>query len=133
MDINIYCFTIPVVVLPTTGCLLLFTILWLLFWWSHRGLGSFYFDPQDFVHYEKGVGRELPVSAATATFEPHIEYYTGSVKLMITVGAASIAFGGNQSPKAGIFVAKIIIAFSILYRKRETHDYGGSCVDCFWR
>jgi hypothetical protein len=38
-----------------------------------RGTTSLYFDPQDFVHYESGGGRELPVAASTATFEPHLK------------------------------------------------------------
>src|SRR5712691_10504641 len=29
------------------------------FWLSHRGTTSFYFDAQDFLHYEGGSGREL--------------------------------------------------------------------------
>jgi hypothetical protein len=36
-------------------------------------------------------------------------------KLLITVAAASIAFGGNQNGKAGILIAKFTLAFSILY------------------
>ena len=36
-------------------------------------------------------------------------------KLLITVAAASIAFGGNQRVKLGISAAKLILAFSILY------------------
>lgn len=36
------------------------------------------------------------------------------MKLLITVAAASIAFG-NQNSKTGIYLAKIVLAFSILY------------------
>jgi hypothetical protein len=36
-------------------------------------------------------------------------------KLLITVSAASIAFGASEAQRSGIFIAKIILAFSILY------------------
>jgi hypothetical protein len=94
---------------------LLFTVLWTAAWLSLRGSTSFYFDPQDFVHYEKGGGRELPVSAATNTFNSHLKNYIGVVKLLLTVAAASIAFGTDQHSRTGVFIAKIILAFSILY------------------
>jgi hypothetical protein len=76
---------------------------------------SFYFDPQDFVAYEGGAGRELPVAAATGTFAPLLRSYLDVTKLLITVAAASIAFGGGQNPPAGVLIAKIVLAFSILY------------------
>lgn len=76
---------------------------------------SFYFDPQDFVLYEKGGGRELPVAASTGTFDSFLKSYVDVTKLLITVAAASIAFGGNQHPSKGILVAKVTLAFSILY------------------
>jgi len=44
----------------------------------------------------------------------HLENYIGVTKLLITVAAASIAFGAGLNRK-GIFVAKIVLAFSILY------------------
>jgi len=106
---------VPLGAWPVVGCVVLFAVLWICFWWSHRGKRCFYFDPQDFVYYEGGADRELPVAAVTSTFAPHLENYIGVMKLLITVAAASIAFGANQSPRAGVFVAKIVLAFSILY------------------
>jgi hypothetical protein len=70
---------------------------------------------QDFVHYEGGGGRDLPIAASTSTFTVHLENYIGVTKLLITVAAASIAFGGRPNLSKGIFVAKIVLAFSILY------------------
>ena len=86
---------VPLGAWPVVGCVVLFAVLWICFWWSHRGKRCFYFDPQDFVYYEGGADRELPVAAVTSTFAPHLENY--------------------QSPRAGVFVAKIVLAFSILY------------------
>lgn len=107
--------SVPLGVWPAICCVLLFVVLWVAFWWSHRGIRSFYFDPQDFAHYEKGGGRELPVAASTGTFAAHLKNYVGVAKLLITVAAASIAFGANQNPRTGVLVAKVVLAFSILY------------------
>ena len=105
---------IPLAVWPVVGCVVLFGVLYVLFWRSHRGVPSFYFDPQDFAHYEGGAGRELPVAAQTGTFAPLLGSYLDVTKLLITVAAASIAFGATHQSR-GIFVAKLILAFSILY------------------
>jgi hypothetical protein len=82
----------------------------------------FYFDAQDFSHYEargddplKVGERILPVSAKQGTFEPFLDKYIGVVKLLLTVAAASIAFGSSQVTANGIFIAKIVLAFAILY------------------
>lgn len=109
------CFPIPLSLWPIAGCILLFVFLLLAFWRSNRGSSSFYFDPQDFAKYEEGGGRELPVAAKNMTFAPLLENYIGVMKLLITVAAASIAFGSTSPPKTGVFIAKIILAFSILY------------------
>ena len=106
---------VPPVVWPALGGAAIFGILLWIFWHSHRGIRSFYFDPQDFFIYENGNGRELPVSAQTATFEPLLRNYIDVVKLLITVAAASIAFAGGQKPPTGIVIAKVVLAFSILY------------------
>jgi hypothetical protein len=106
---------VPLGVWPAAVCCSCFAILFTIFFRGNRGGGSFYFDPQDFVHYENGQGRELPLSAATATFEPHLKNYLDVIRLLVTVAAASIAFGGSQHEKVGIINAKIILAFSILY------------------
>lgn len=97
------------------ACLIIFGGLHFLFRYWNRNGGAFYFDPQDFVAYEAGRNRELPVSARTGTFAPLLSNYTDVTKLLITVAAASIAFGGGQSPSKGILLAKVILAFSILY------------------
>ena len=69
------------------GCAALFISLLIFFWRSHRGMRSFYFDPQDFVHYEQGLGRELPVAASGGTFESQLRNYIDVIKLLITVAA----------------------------------------------
>jgi hypothetical protein len=61
-------------------------------------------------------GRVFPVSAQTATFEPMLKHYIGVTQLLVTVAAASIAFGGNnQTLGAPIVVAKLLLAWSIFY------------------
>ena len=85
------------------------------YWGAIRGSRSFHFDPQDFAHFENGGGRELPIAAETATFATHLGNYLGVIKLLITVAAASIAFRATDHTKTGISVAKILLAFSILY------------------
>jgi hypothetical protein len=106
---------IPLGAWPAIACSLCFGVLFALFFQANRGGASFYFDPQDFVHYENGQGRELPLSAENSTFEPHLKNYLDVIRLLVTVAAASIAFGGTQHEKGGIIVAKIILSFSILY------------------
>jgi len=61
--------------------------------------------------------RQLPLAATRgeSTFVPLLENYIGVAKLLITVAAASIAFGGNQNSNIGVYLAKIVLAFSILY------------------
>jgi hypothetical protein len=81
----------------------------------HRKEGYYYFDSQDFLHFEQGGNRELPKSAETGTFEPHLKNYIEVTKLLITVSAASIAFGGTQIGCNSASLAKIVLAFSILY------------------
>jgi len=61
------------------------------------------------------LNRPLPKASATATFAPHLKAYVSVTKLLITVAAASIAFGGSNTADLGVHVAKIILAFSILY------------------
>jgi hypothetical protein len=99
---------------PLIVCLAQFAILYVYFRRAN-GTSTFYLDPGDFVHYEQGGGRELPVAAKDMTFEGLLKNYIDVMKLLITVAAASIAFGATQNAKAGIIVAKIILAFSILY------------------
>jgi hypothetical protein len=123
MTTHVYCFAIPVAAFPGVSGLLLFLALWLWRLWCNRHGPSYYFDAQDFLHYEqKGAidlenegGRRLPQSAVSGTFAQHLKNYIGVTKLLITVSAASIAFGASEAQRSGIFIAKIILAFSILY------------------
>src|ERR1700730_11576011 len=89
---------IPSTIWGAVVCFIIFSGLFALFQYWNRNAGSFYFDPQDLIAYEAGHGRELPVSAATGTFAPLLGNYTDVIKLLITVAAASVAFGGGQSP-----------------------------------
>ena len=96
------------------GALAVFGVFWSIFWFSHQR-GKFYFDPQDCFN-DKTEGRVLPASAQTATFEPFLKHYIGVTQLLVTVAAASIAFGGNnQSFGTAIVFAKLLLAWSIFY------------------
>lgn len=86
-----------------------------LFWWKHRGKRFIYFDPADFYHYQKGGGKQLPISAGGTTFEPMLAHYVGVTKLLITVAAASVAFGANANYAESVHFAKIVLSWSILY------------------
>ncbi|MGO9404011.1 MAG: hypothetical protein ACLPVW_11140 [Terriglobales bacterium] len=92
-----------------------FGVIWAAFWFTHNGL-YFYFDPQDCVHANPE-SRVFPLSASSATFLPFLDHYIGVTKLMVTVAAASIAFGGDkgQRPVLLIVIAKLLLAWSILY------------------
>jgi hypothetical protein len=92
---------------------IIFSAFWLMFWFSHRNAKNFYFDPQDSFQ-DESVGRIFPKSAKTATFEPTLKNYIGVTQLLVTVAAASIAFGAtNQHPGIPILIAKLLLAWSI--------------------
>ena len=93
--------------------LALFGACWVIFWFSHRS-EHYFFDPQDGFRNDPE-RRAFPVSAKTATFEPLLKHYIGVTQLLVTVAAASIAFGGNQIPPAPIVTAKLLLAWSIFY------------------
>ena len=95
-------------------CLLIFLVIWCLFLRFNRS-PWYYFDAQDFLEYEKGGGRLLPASASKSSFEPLLKHYISVTQLVVTIAAASITFGGNQSSKSAIPVAKIFLAFSVFY------------------
>jgi hypothetical protein len=95
------------------GCLALYWEIWLYFWRTNTQ-GYFYFDAQDIVKNEEGRGRHLPMSATTGRFEPLLVQYISVAKLLITLAAASITFGGNPNKDLLIFIAKLILAFSIV-------------------
>lgn len=85
-------------------------------WLSHKGARFIFFDPQDCAHFG-GQGRKLPLSAANATFEPMLKHYIGVTQLLVTVAAASIAFGGDKNPNGALLIAlaKSLLAWSIFY------------------
>jgi hypothetical protein len=102
--------------------LLVFGAMWTGFWWPYRKQVPsypFHFDPQDAwdENKTKSSGRSYPLSARSATFLPFLEHYIGVTKLMVTVAAASIAFGGDKGQKAPmlIVIAKLLLAWSILF------------------
>jgi hypothetical protein len=107
--------------------MIVFGAIWIVFWWPYRKTGTyyFYFDPQDCAkanHLPEGTkpkpgSRMFPESAKTATFLPFLEHYIGVTKLMVTVAAASIAFGGDKGQKSEllIVIAKLFLAWSIVY------------------
>jgi hypothetical protein len=97
----------------------IFAGLWLSFWqgyyFSPQRNSHFFFDPQD-AFRANPESRAFPESAETATFEPLLKLYIGVTQLLVTVAAASIAFGGNSQPLAApIVIAKLLLAWSIFY------------------
>ena len=98
-------------------CLGIFVGVWTCFRVLNRKALYVYFDAQDFAksESESGASRRLPLSAATGTFAPFLQHYIDVAKLLITVAAASIAFGGGQATRNETTIAKLILAFSILY------------------
>jgi hypothetical protein len=93
----------------------IFGVFSLAFWMEHKHGKFFFFDPQD-SFLENAENRRFPLSAKSATFEPFLKHYIGVTQLLVTVAAASIAFGSNsQNESRAIVVAKIILAWSILY------------------
>ena len=94
-----------------------FALLWVIFWSKHRhSRRGFYFDPQDFFHANPG-NPNLPRSAQTATFELILKHYIGVTQLLVTVAAASIAFGGGSHGAGAPIVngAKLLLAWSVFY------------------
>jgi hypothetical protein len=111
----IWCAYISCFGIVTIVAAIIFGVFWSLFWFSHPRAGTFFFDPQDSVRANPN-SRVFPASASTATFEPFLKHYIGVTQLLVTVAAASIAFGGNsQTPGAAIVVAKLFLAWSIFY------------------
>jgi hypothetical protein len=97
------------------ACLVLFVTVWLILWLLNRRYSHLYFDSQDYFTYGNKEGHLPPASTETKSFAPLIPHYLGVFKILITVAAASITFGGNPAGVGAISAAKIILAFSILY------------------
>ena len=59
----------------------------------------------------------MPRESKEATFEPILKQYMGLAKILITLAAASISFGGLDSNKItlGVGIAKILLALSIAF------------------
>jgi hypothetical protein len=97
------------------GALALFLFFWILLRRSHKGTVYVFFDAQDCVQFCTGK-REYPLAASKTTFEPLLKHYIGVTQLLITVAAASIAFGSDKAPHSTlIVVAKLLLAWSIFY------------------
>jgi hypothetical protein len=113
--IVLLCVYISPVTAVSAAAIAAFWLLWAIFWFTHAG-GYFYFDPQD-CFKANPESRLFPLSASKATFLPFLEHYIGVTKLIVTVAAASIAFGGNSAgkPVLLIVIAKLLLAWSILY------------------
>jgi hypothetical protein len=98
--------------------LVVFATLWVLFWRTNRQSrhSHFFFDPQDSFRANPD-NPALPKSAETATFEPFLKHYIGVTQLLVTVAAASIAFGGGSHVPGAPIVndAKLLLAWSIFY------------------
>ncbi len=104
----------------TSVATFIFVLWWNVFWLTHRGERHFHFDPQDEFHAPGGRGRVFPKAAETATFEPMLKHYIGVTQLLVTIAAASIAFGGSSGGQGaaisiGIAIAKLLLAWSVFY------------------
>jgi hypothetical protein len=122
MALKAYGICLPWALVIALACLSLFAVLFVALYLPIRRKRSFYFDAQDFLHREgqettlrTANGRELPLSARQGTFEPYLKKYIGVVKLLVTVAAASIAFGPSQAPADTTFIPKVVLAFAVLY------------------
>jgi len=71
----------------------------------------YYFNPSDYALYT--TPNNVPESSKTATFELVMKQYFDLSKVLVTLGAASIAFGGLDSLNVGVYEAKMFLAYSI--------------------
>jgi hypothetical protein len=97
------------------AALVVFSAWWMIFWFPRRhNKGYFFFDAQDCLR-AKEKDRVLPRSAETGTFEPMLKHFIGVTQLLVTVAAASIAFGGSTHTPPAIVLAKLLLSWSIFY------------------
>jgi heme A synthase len=95
------------------GALVLYSVVWLWFRITNRGKRTFFFDPMDCFN-DHSADRVLPAAAKTTTFEPMLKHYLTTTQLLVTVGAASIAFGVNPHDHP-IGVSKLVLACSVFF------------------
>jgi len=95
-----------------------FVLVWLIFRITNRRSrdSHFFFDPQDF-HRANPSNPDLPKAAENTTFEPFLKHYISVTQLLVTVAAASIAFGSASGAQAHppITNSKLLLAWSIFY------------------
>lgn len=96
------------------AALTVFAGIWITFYTLHRHSDCLFFDPQDCFH-SNPQARILPRSAENATFEPFLKHYIGVTQLLVTVTAASIAFGGTGQNSSPVAIAKLLLAWSIFF------------------
>jgi hypothetical protein len=114
---------VDVVALVAAGCVGLFGSIWLTFWKINRGR-CYYFDAQDLIKYQDQGSRQLPQSAETGTFAENLKNYIDLTKLLITISAAAITFGGTTSVSKGIF-ARISRLPKSNWQQRESAGLAG--------
>jgi hypothetical protein len=96
------------------GALAIFAVVWLIFRIGRRGEKTFFFDPKD-CFKNPPPGRVLSAAAENTTFEPMLKNYLATTQLLVTVAAASIAFGGNTTHDQPVSLAKLVLACSIFF------------------
>jgi hypothetical protein len=98
----------------------------------YRSGDYYYFNPSDYNKYANKTN--VPHSSEKATFDPLMKQYFGLAKIMMTLCAASIAFGGINPTAIGLYRAKMFLACSICtnllfclsclkFYEDYTHDY----------
>jgi hypothetical protein len=104
------------------GSVLIEACLWggLFLWYKYLDTESKFFSPGDYWRYLENTGRKpdelLPKESKEGTFEPRMQQYFGLAKILITLAAAAISFGGLEfQHNRGVYESKIVLALSILY------------------
>jgi hypothetical protein len=83
----------------------------------HKKPKIVFFSPQHYWHYLKSKNQnlenKLPPESEKETFLPLLKQYFSLPKLLISIAAASIGFGGIYGQNNGIYHAKFYLAGSI--------------------